>query len=107
MRAARIAAVLMGLTLAVPGAASGQTPSGQGGQAPDTGQSAPPLSTSAPSSSDAAPAAKPAAKPAAAPARRLPSTGADAGLLALLGTGLVLTGAGLRLRLRELSALPE
>jgi LPXTG-motif cell wall-anchored protein len=37
---------------------------------------------------------------------RLPATGADAGLLALAGCGLLLTGAGLRLRLREPAGAP-
>jgi hypothetical protein len=32
---------------------------------------------------------------------QIPRTGADAGLVALLGAGLVLTGAGLRVRLRQ------
>jgi hypothetical protein len=40
----------------------------------------------------------------ATPPRTLPRTGADAWLTALLGGGLVLTGAGLRLRLREPSS---
>jgi LPXTG-motif cell wall-anchored protein len=35
------------------------------------------------------------------PEGQLPATGADAWLTALLGAGLVLTGAGLRVRLRE------
>jgi hypothetical protein len=34
-------------------------------------------------------------------AGQIPRTGADAGLVALLGAGLVLTGAGLRVRLRQ------
>lgn len=32
---------------------------------------------------------------------RLPNTGADAGIVALLGAGLLLTGAGLRVRVRR------
>lgn len=37
----------------------------------------------------------------ATPPAQLPRTGADAWLTALLGAGLLLTGAGLRLRLRD------
>jgi len=108
MGSARTAVVLTGLLLVFPGAALAQSSPSQGAQAPDTGQNAPPLSSSSPSSPS--PSSSPAPKPAppaatAASARRLPSTGADAGMLALTGAGLLLTGAGLRLRLREPSAL--
>ncbi|MDX6642856.1 MAG: hypothetical protein QOD76_818, partial [Solirubrobacteraceae bacterium] len=37
---------------------------------------------------------------------RLPATGADVWLLALVGLGLVLTGAGLRVRLEETEPAP-
>ena len=106
MRSRRAATLLAGVSLALPGAALAQAPGGQGSQPPSPGRGAAPLSNSAPSAASSSPASS---SPRAAPpgARRLPSTGADAGLLALLGFGLLLTGSGLRLRLREPDACPE
>lgn len=106
MRSARTAAVLTGLSLALPGAALAQSPTAQSSPGTGSMQNAKPLTSSAPASASSSP---PSSTPSstAPPSRRLPSTGVDAGLLVLAGIGLVLTGAGLRLRLPEPSALPE
>jgi hypothetical protein len=110
MPSARIAALVTGVALAFPSAALAQTSSG--GVSPDTAGpgNAAPLTGSAPSGGSATSGGS--AKSSAAPTptastRRLPTTGADAGLIALTGTGLLLTGAGLRLRLGESSPQPE
>jgi LPXTG-motif cell wall-anchored protein len=57
----------------------------------------------------AGPPPRPAPTAAVQPlaARQLPYTGSDAPLIALLGTGLLLAGAGLRLRLRPAGRSPS
>ena len=101
MPSARIAVLATGLALSFPSVALAQTSSG--GVSPDAaGAGNPaPLTGSAPSSGARSSAAAPRAS------RRLPTTGLDAGLVAVTGTGLLLTGAGLRLRLGEPSPRPE
>ena len=75
-----ISAAVVALALALPGAAQAQDP--------PEGDDAPMLQGAPPAESDA---------PSASP--RLPATGAEPGILALTGAGLLMMGFGLRLRL--------
>lgn len=100
MRCARTATLFTGLWLALPGAALAQSAGDGASPAPGMDPNAPPLTESAPPEASSS---KPqvTTRSTATAQRRLPNTGADAGLVALLGVGLLLTGSGLRLRLGE------
>ena len=106
MRCTRTATLVTGLWLSLSGVALAQSPSDAGSPPPGMDQNAAPLTESAPSGASSSPprAATRSTPPAQ---RRLPSTGADAGVVALLGVGFLLTGSGLRLRLKEPAAGPE
>ncbi len=117
----RSAAVLAALMLALsPAAAFGQSAGDDQYEDPFAGQDqeqAEPTPTPSPVTSDpgfedeepapAQPAAEEQAEepqeaaPAPAAANELPRTGSDTAVVALLGSGLLLTGVGLRLRLRD------
>ena len=81
------------------GTQQGDSGSG-GGSSPSSGgsdQAPAPASAPAPAPSGASAPTSSAAAPESA---SLPRTGADATLVALLGAGLILTGVGLRMRVR-------
>jgi hypothetical protein len=83
---------------------SGSSGSGSGSGGGGSNQSNPPPLSSAPPAASApapAPAPAPAAAATTAQGAQLAATGADPLLVALLGSGLVMGGAGLRLRLRR------
>ena len=71
------------------GSGSASTGTGQGG-AEGTGGSGAQLSSTSPDTGQSASASG-----------AIPRTGADPGLVALVGAGLILTGAGLRVRVRR------
>jgi hypothetical protein len=102
----RIAALAAALSLALPAGALAQGAgdnqyqdpfagedqgSGGGGGAEGTTGNGSELSDTPPSSE----------RQASQPSGELARTGADPGLLALLGAGLILTGAGMRVRVRR------
>jgi hypothetical protein len=74
------------------GGGGGGSGSGGGGGTTPQGDS---------SSSSVSPATSPADDEPQSAGRQVPRTGADPGLVALLGAGLILTGAGLRVRVRR------
>jgi hypothetical protein len=75
------------------GSGGGSSPSNGGGSGQAPAPAPAPASAPAPSGASAPTSSAPEAS-------GLPRTGADAALVALLGCGLVLTGVGLRLRVR-------
>ena len=105
-----IAALATTLALAAPGAALAQSAGDDQYEDPFAGETTPepePAPTLEPA--PAAPAApQPEPEPAPAPVTRaeaaaaeeLPATGVETTLVALLGAGMLLTGTGVRLRLR-------
>jgi hypothetical protein len=78
---------------------SGQSGGGGGGSGSGGGGGTTPQGGS--SSSSSPQATSPAADESQGAGRQVPRTGADPGLVALLGAGLILTGAGLRVRVRR------
>ena len=110
MPSRRIAALAAALSLALPAGALAQgagdnqyqdpfagedsgSGSGSGGGAEGT--------TGNGSLSNSPPSGQQLASQRSTPSGELPRTGADPGLVALLGAGLILTGAGLRVRVRR------
>lgn len=85
------------------GSSGGSNSSGSGGSRSGSrsGSSNPAPLTQAPPATGARSGSSAAAAPATSQGR-LPKTGFEAALYALLGLGLVLTGVGLRLRISEL-----
>lgn len=98
MRFVRALVLLLTLTaLCLPAAAAAQQDPPHGGDNPPALQGAPPTQGNG---EDAEPAGEPGA--AADDARggpQLPATGGEAGLIGLVGAGMVMMGFGLRLRL--------
>ena len=110
----RIAALSVAASLAVPAGAfaqgagetqygdpfegeeRAQTGTGSGTQSGGGGGGEPELSSTAPSGTTESQAAQ-----TRTPSGELARTGAEPGLIALLGMGFVLTGAGLRVRVRR------
>jgi LPXTG-motif cell wall-anchored protein len=76
------------------GSSSGSTGTGSGSGSGSTGSGSQ-LSNTPPGSSETT------AAQTRTPRGQLPRTGAEPGLLALLGAGFILTGAGLRVRVRR------
>ena len=85
------------------GASSGSGSNSGSGGGGSNQSNPPPLSSAPPAASAPAPTTTtvPAASAATAQGAQLAATGADPMLVALLGAGLVMGGAGLRLRLRR------
>ena len=115
LEARRIATLSVAVSLALPAGAFAQSGAGEtqygdpfegeqraqadpgsGTQAGGGGNGSGELSTTAPSGSTETQAAQ-----TRTPSGELARTGAEPGLIALLGMGLVLTGAGLRVRVRR------
>jgi LPXTG-motif cell wall-anchored protein len=106
----RSAATLAALMLIHPAAALAQS-TGVGGTSTAPGETSPPLTQKPPTpldgdsgSGSGSGSGKTTTEPLPAAEPQLPATGADAGLVALTGAGLLMCGAGLRLRLRPAGA---
>ena len=110
----RIAALAAALSLAVPAGALAQgagdnqyqdpfagEDSGSGAGSGSGGGGGAEGNSDNGSLSDSPPAGESLASQQSTSSGELPRTGADPGLVALLGAGLILTGAGLRVRVRR------